>query len=78
MNTLSVPRPADPLDAAVLYFANSQVALAKAIGYSASAVTAWRVRGFIPKRAKLAIAQATRGAVTEEELRSAYPDTPNQ
>lgn len=73
MTTMEIPRPEDPLDAAIRYF-GSQVALGRDIGYSGAAITNWKARKRMPKRAAVAVERATRGAVTTEELLAVYPD----
>lgn len=59
---LTIPRPADPLDAASRYF-GSDAELALQLGYTPSAVAMWRHRGRVPTRAARAIEDATRGQV---------------
>lgn len=67
-NTLTIPRPTDPIDAAVAFF-GSPTKLAEAIGLSQSAITNWRTRQSMSYRAARAIEEATRGQVTITDLK---------
>lgn len=55
-----IPRPKDPLDAAIRYFGTAKD-LAEALGYTNSAVTLWRKRGQVPDFTARAIDQLTNG-----------------
>lgn len=73
MNTMEIPKPTDPIDAAVRYF-GTRKALCHAIGYTNAAVSNWKARRAVPTRAAVAIELATQGAVTREDLQAVYPD----
>lgn len=59
---MTVPRPTDPLEAAIVY-CGSRAALADALGYTASAISQWSARKRIPLRAAVAIEALTLGEV---------------
>ena len=59
-DVMMVPRPEDPLDAAIHYF-GSPKRLAAAVGVSPQAVTNWKLRQHVPFRAAEKIEQASQG-----------------
>jgi len=72
MQYMRVPRPADPLDAAIRYF-NTAAGLAAELGYASSAtICNWKSRQAIPRVAAMAIEHATNGEVTALELSASY------
>lgn len=74
-NWMNVPRPSDPLLAAALYFGGSKASLARAIAYSPAAINMWQTRRSVPRRAALAIEQATLGEVPMDWIQSVYRGT---
>ena len=65
--TLTIPRPDDPLDAAITYFGSGRC-LAIAVGVTQQAVSNWRARGAMSYRAARAIERATGGQITIYDL----------
>ena len=89
---LLIPRPSDPLEAAIRYFGTA-ASLARAIGVTTQAIGNWRRRGFVPRASALEIEQATNGQcpaasfkstadrlfeVTGEELAATFEAEPPQ
>lgn len=70
---LLIPRPSDPLEAAIRYFGTA-ASLARAIGVTTQAIGNWRRRGFVPRASALEIELATDGQCPADGFKAMVPN----